>query len=318
MKKSFTALAATAALVLSACGSGGGGASTNEDGLREVDFAALPILATGGLVLGVEQGFFEDEGIELNIEMAQGGAAIIPGVLSGKPQFGTSNPVSLLTARDKGLPLKILTHWSADLMPPEDGINGVISLKDSGIDETSDLEGKSVAINTLKSIGDLTIREAVREAGGDPDTIDFVELPFPDMPAALEAGNVDAVWVPEPFLSTLQDGPGQLVGYTSQQSVPGMAMQYTFTTEQLMASDPELVASMTAALNKTLEYGEDHPDEVRAAASELTGIPAEALAGAGLEAYGTDLREEQIARLGELMLDEGWISGPADVDALLP
>ncbi|MGJ9422233.1 ABC transporter substrate-binding protein [Aeromicrobium sp. CF3.5] len=318
MKKSaLIAVAAAAALGLAACGSGGG-ASENEQGLREVSFSALPILPTGAIVVGQEQGFFEDEGIDLTVEMAQGGAAIIPGVVSGKPQFGTSNPVSLLTARDKGLPLKVLTHWSSDLMPPEDGINGIISLKDSGIDEPADLEGKSIAINTLKSIGDLTIRETLREAGGDPDSIDFVELGFPDMPAALEAGNVDAVWVPEPFLTSLQEGPGQLVGYTSQLSVPGMAMQYTFTSEELIASDPELVASMTAALEQTLTYAEENPDEVRAAAQELTGIPPELVEMAGLEAFGTDLREPQLKRLGELMTDEGWIDGPADIDGLLP
>lgn len=318
MKKSaLIAAAAAAALGLAACGSGGG-ATENEQGLREVSFSALPILPTGALELGKQQGFFEDEGIDLTVEMAQGGAAIIPGVMSGKPQFGTSNPVSLLTARDKGLPLKVISHWSSDLTEPDDGINGVISLKDSGIDDPADLEGKSVAINTLKSIGDLTIREAVREAGGDPDSIKFVELGFPDMPAALEAGNVDAVWVPEPFLSGLQSGPGQLVGYTSQLTIPGLPMQYVFTSEQLMSSDPELVEAMTRALEKTLEYADDNPEEAKAAGAELTGIPAEQLASAGLEAFGTDLRIDQLNRVGDLMLEEGWISKPADVDAMLP
>jgi NitT/TauT family transport system substrate-binding protein len=126
------------------------------------------------------------------------------------------------------------------------------------------------------------------------------------------------VWVPEPFLTGLQEKTGQLVGYTSQLAVPGMPMQYTFTSEKTIASEPELVASMTAALEKTLEYAEEHPDEVRKAASELTGIPMAALENAGTEAFGTDLRREQIARLGELMATEKWIEKDPDLKGLLP
>lgn len=75
---------------------------------------------------------------------------------------------------------------------------------------------------------------------------------------------------------------------------------------------------MTAALTKTLEYADENPDEVKAAATEVTEIPAEALENAGMEAFGTDLREQQLGRVGELMLTEGWIENEPDLGALLP
>jgi len=37
-----------------------------------------------------------------------------------------------------------------------------------------------------------------------------------------------------------------------------------------------------------------------------------------MEAFGTEVREEQLTRVGELMLTEGWIESEADLDALLP
>lgn len=315
----MAAALAAATLALAACGGDdSGGGDSEEGGIQEVSIGMLPIAPTGALQVGIDQGFFEEEGIELAIDLAQGGAALVPGVMSGDPQFASSNPVSLLTARDAGLGVRVVSHWSSDLEPPEDGINAVVSAADSGIESPADLAGRTVAINTLQSMGDLTIREAVRQDGGDPDDVDFVELAFPDMPAALEAGNVDAVWVPEPFLSGLVAGGATLVDYTSQIAVPGMPTQYIFTSEQLMESDPELVESMTAALDKTLAYADEHPDEVKAAATSLTEIPAEALENAGMEAFGTDLREEQLARVGELMMTEGWIDAEVDLDTLLP
>lgn len=316
---SFVAALAATTLALSACGGGDDGGGGGEDGeLQKVTIGMLPIAPTGALQLGIDQGFFEEEGIELSIETGQGGAALIPGVMSGDPQFASSNPVSLLTAADKGLALEIVSHWSSDLEPPEEGVNGVVTTAGSGIESPADLAGRTVAINTLNSMGDLTIREAVRQDGGNPDDIKFVELGFPDMPAALEAGNVDAVWVPEPFLGGLVAGGNTLVDYTSQTAVPGLPTQYIFTSSQLAESDPDLVEAMQAALTKTLEYADEHPDEVKDAATKVTKIPAEALANARMEAFGTDLRREQLEKVGELMLTEGWIESEPDFGALLP
>src|SRR5918993_5864736 len=100
---------------------------------------------------------------------------------------------------------------------------------------------------------------------------------------ARAGGTVDAVWVPEPFLTQLTtDGTGQLVGYTTQESVPGLA-SYVFTSAQ---TDPDLVERMTRALNETLEYGEEHTDEVQVAAAEISGIAPEVLAQSGMETFG--------------------------------
>lgn len=55
-----------------------------------------------------------------------------------------------------------------------------------------------------------------------------------------------------------------------------------------------------------------------AAAAKLIGIPPEALAGAEVEAFGTDLREEQLTEVGVLMREDDLISKDADVSGLLP
>lgn len=318
MKRIAAAMTASVMLIgLAACGEGSSTAA-NEEGLREVKIGMLPILPTGAMQVGIDQGFFEDHDIDLEIETAQGGAALIPAVMSGKPQFASSNPISLLTARDKGLPVEVVSHWSSDHEAGEKGVNGVVALKASGIASPADLEGKTVAINTLKSMGDLAVREAVRKDSGDPEAVKFVELAFPDMSAALESKDVDAVWVPEPFLGGLVAGGATLVTYATQEAVSGFPTQYIFTSEKLAKSEPDLVKDMGAALEETLEYADGHPDEVKAAAAELIGIPPKALAGAEVEAFGTDLREAQLTEVGALMRKDDLISKEADVSGLLP
>lgn len=312
-------------LVLAACGGGGSEPAATgtpaEDGggeLRPVTVGMLPILPTAALYAGIEQGFFEDRGIELTVETGQGGAALLPAVVAGQIQFATSNPVSLLQARGRGIDVRVIAHWTSALADGDTDINAVVSSADSGIDSPADLEGRTVAVNTLNGMGGLTIREAVRQDGGDPDAVQFTELGFPDMPAALDAGNVDAVWVPEPFLTSLRDAGNTVVTYASKESVPGHPTQLFFTSGELVESDPQLVEDMTAAVEETLEFADANPDEVKAQVSTFLDVPEEVLAEITLEEFGTDLRRDQVEQLGELMVEDGLLEGEADVDGLLP
>ncbi|WP_346618711.1 ABC transporter substrate-binding protein [Blastococcus montanus] len=325
VRRSLPALAASM-LFLAACGGGdddavsaGGDSGGGTDDVRQVSVGMLPILPTAALYAGIEEGFFADRGIEITVETGQGGAALLPAVFSGQIEFATSNPVSLLQARGEGLDVRVIGHWTSALSEGDVDINGVVAAAGSGIESAADLAGATVAVNTLNGMGGLTIREAVRADGGDPDAVEFVELPFPDMPAALSTGNVDAVWVPEPFLSTLQDMGNQVVTYSSKESVEGHPTQLFFTSGQLMESDPALVEDFTAALEETLEFAEANPEAVKEQIPEvLPQLPPEAVAGVTLEEFGTDLRRDQLERLGELMVQDGLLEDEADLDGLLP
>jgi NitT/TauT family transport system substrate-binding protein len=322
VRRWIPALAASM-LALAACGGGddggssGGGGSDGE--LREVTVGMLPILPTAALYAGMEQGFFEDHGINVKVETGQGGAALLPAVMAGQIDFATSNPVSLLQARQEDLDVRVIAHWTSALSSGDADINGVVAAAGSGMDSAADLAGKTVAVNTLNGMGGLTIREAVRQDGGDPDAVDFVEMPFPDMPAALEGGNVDAVWVPEPFLGSLQAGGNTVVSYSSKESVQGHPTQLFFTSGQLAESDPGLVEDFTAAVEETLEFADGNPDAVKAQIGQvLPQLPPEVAEKVQLEEFGTDLRRDQLERIGELMVEDGLLDDEPDLDGLLP
>ena len=103
-------LAATMVAALAGCGgdddegtpSGGGGGRT---AVTVQDVAGIPSEFLGA---GVKQGFFSKRGLDVTVKTAAGGAAIIPAVVSGGPQFGGSNVVSVLIAATKGLPIHMV------------------------------------------------------------------------------------------------------------------------------------------------------------------------------------------------------------------
>lgn len=326
MRRSNTLVVAASALagalMLSGCGadaSPGGGETTSgpsEDGaLRTVTVGMAPIATAGAIYAGIEQGFFEERGIELRFETASGGAALLPTVVSGSIQFATATPVSLLQARDQGLDVRAVAGWTSAL---DEGSNvNVVRSFAPEITSAEDLAGKRVAVNTLNGMGDLTIREAVRAHGGDPAAVEFVELPFPEMHAALEQGNIDAAWVPEPFGTILEDAGAHVVTYPSEDSVPGHPSQLFFTSAALAEEDPELVADMAAAINDSARYANENPDAVREGAENVVELDPDILGRIVLEQFNPEMPVDRLTALGDLMYEQGMIESPPDIEGLV-
>ena len=69
----------------------------------KLSIAVIPIADCAPIYLGKKKGFFAKQNLDITLSTQGGGAAIIPGVLSGQLQFGFSNVPSLLIAQNKGL-----------------------------------------------------------------------------------------------------------------------------------------------------------------------------------------------------------------------
>ena len=202
MKKSFAVVGilAVAAIALSGCTDSAAGPTsaptaaptgTAPAELTPVRIAALPIAETGALWAAIDEGIFEEHGLEIEVVPAQGGANAIPALLSGDIQFAIGQPFGPIRADAQDLGIVIVGDYADSLAEGTD-VNAVVALADSGITRPADLAGKKVSVNTIGAAGDLTIRKAVQDDGGDPSTIEFVEVAFPDVPAQLQSQFMDA------------------------------------------------------------------------------------------------------------------------------
>lgn len=310
----------TVVLLTSCAGSPSGatsnpGSSGTRGGLTKVTFGALPIANVSALLVGESQGFFKDEGIDLDLSMGQGGNALLPAVHGGSLEFALSGPVVQMVAKDKGLDMKIISGYSSSLSEGED-VNAVVARGDSGIISAKDLAGKRVALNTIQAQGDLTIMESVALDGGDPSSIEFVEMPFADMPAALDRGAVDGVWVPDPFFGQLQSKGGHIVVHPYQATVPGQATLLVFTSNQFASTHPELVARMQRALKKTLDYAGENPEALKKELPAILKMTSEAANAMRMEAFTYELGREQFDQLGDLMVKYDYTERKVDVASL--
>ncbi len=156
MNRRFAALVVVAALAVSACGSNKSPPST--PGVPDkVTAGVIPIVDVAPIYLGKEKGFFTEQGIDLTLQTAQGGAAILPAVAAGQYQFGFSNSISVLVAQTNGLPIKAVSVGNGTTGNATADFSGLV-VKDQALTSPKALVGKKVATNTLKNIVDTSIK----------------------------------------------------------------------------------------------------------------------------------------------------------------
>lgn len=326
MKKTLAALGlvAVATLALAGCTDSGAapessGSSTGDAGsgeLTPVRVAALPIAETGALWAAIDAGIFEEHGLDVEVVPAQGGAQAIPALLSGDIDFAIGQPMGPIRASLQDLGVVIFSNYASSLAEGTD-VNSVVAAADSGIATPADLAGKRVSVNSIGAAGDLTIRKAVDDAGGDSSTIEFVEVAFPDVQAQLEAGNIDAGWVPDPFRGLIVSGGGVDVVSPYQATIPGLTVLTNFTTQEKIDSDPDLVTAYAEAMAEALEYASSNEDAVRAAIVTNLEIPEAAAASITLPDFTPDLADAGIEDLAALAVEYEYIDAEPDLDTLI-
>ncbi|MGW0872172.1 ABC transporter substrate-binding protein [Streptomyces sp. NPDC002740] len=323
MRRLLAGLAAgTFLLATAACGSsddsGTSTGSSSSEGTTTVKLGLIPIVDVAPVYLGVKQGFYEKHGLKLSITTAQGGAAIVPGVVSGQFQFGFSNMTSLMVAQSNNVPVQAVSNGIASTGLQGKDFGAITVKKSSPLKSAKDLEGKKVAINTLKNINETAVRESVRKAGGDPDRVKFVELAFDQMPAALDSGQIDAAMVVEPALATVKSQGGVEIASPLVDVAPNLTVAMYFTSTQYAQKNPDLVKKFQEATAESLAYADAHPDEVRQIVTTYTKIPTAVLAQVTLPKWPAEANRSSIEALEKLGEQDKLFKSTPDLEKLLP
>jgi NitT/TauT family transport system substrate-binding protein len=311
---------AAVTLALAACGGGSDDDAAPDTGGQpdKVNAGVIAIVDVAPIYLGKQKGFFSSRKIDLTLTTAQGGAAILPAVLSGQYQFGFSNTISLLLAKSQNAPVKVVSNGNNSTGVDGEDFAGLFVKADSPIQSPKDLAGKTVAANTLKNIVETSVRASVRKDGGDAAAVKFTELPFPEQVAALQAGRVDAIFVVEPFQQTAVAAKARKIASSYVDAAPNLTVAMYFTSQQLIGSNADLVTRFTEAMKESLAYADAHPEEVRDVLGTYTKIPPEVRDALVLPKWPADVNRQSVETLADLAVTDGLLTQKPDIAALLP
>jgi NitT/TauT family transport system substrate-binding protein len=221
--------------------------------LTKLTIATTPIDIGAQPFYAQDQGFFKAAGIDANVQVISNGGAITAAVVGGSVDIAQSNVVSLALAHEKGLDLVIIAPAGA--YSYKDPTTALVVAKNSPIKTAKDLNGKTFAGNGLKNITQVGAFAWMAKNGGDTSTTKFVEMPFPQMPAALTAGRIDAAVLAEPDLSAaLADGSVRVLSNCYDGIANNFLIGAWFTTAAWAKAHPDAVKRFQQAMVKTSEW----------------------------------------------------------------
>jgi len=181
-------LAVMATAFVVACGGddeGGGGTAT---GPRDVTLTLnwIPYGEHAPFYYGVEQGFYEDEGINLTIRPGSGSSRTVEQVAAGKTTVGWADTPPLLLGASQGMPIKSIGVFM------QNGPASIEFFSNQGIESPADLKGKSVA-GTPGDAMYASFPGWLEANGVSEDDVKVVNVDPAGKLAALMEGKADAI-----------------------------------------------------------------------------------------------------------------------------
>ena len=158
-------------------------------------------------------------------------------LMTGRIQAGYMLAPLVMDLADKDIPVKIVSlgHRSGAV---------IMVRTDSNVDKFEQLRGKRIAIPSRFAVDYLFLRKMLQRENMTPADVEIIEMPPPDMPAALYAKAVDAYCTGEPFGAAAQSaGYAKPLKMTRDEWRNYICCVMT-VREELMASNPELVQDL--------------------------------------------------------------------------
>jgi NitT/TauT family transport system substrate-binding protein len=310
MRRRVTAVAVLCGLTLVLFG-GSAASSTGRTKLTTINLDTLPIANGFPLDLGIQKGFFANHGIEIKKTTLQSGNDIVLALANGNGEIGYIGYVPAMIGRTQGIKFTVVAASDDEGTTVDDNWQNILVRGSSSIRAPGDLSGKTIAVNALKGVGEVMIKAALKKQGVDPNSVKLVALPFPSMRAALNNGQIDAFWAPEPFVTQgLGDGdrivmaPGPILGRYWPVGCYG-------ALEGWISSHPELAKAFREAMNQSLTYAQQHPDEIRAL------LPA-ATRNIRLPIWSSVVDRDKLVQLAKYTKEFGVIDSLPNMTKLVP
>jgi NitT/TauT family transport system substrate-binding protein len=314
---------AAATTVLAACsaspapsGSGSGG-SDGKLAPTTINIGVLPTANMAPLYLGQKQGYFKALGLTLNITTVAGGAAEIAGVQSGSFDFIDVGYVPLFAAYAHGLPVALLSGSDAGGSTKANDWQVVIAGKNSGIRTAKDLAGKTIGVNALNGVAEATVLASLQAQGVNEKSVKFVEVPFPQIPAAIDSGTIDAGFGTEPFVTKALDNGDRIVDNPSLTLGKNFPNGAWATSSDLVKKNPALVKAFVSAIHKSIAYAAGNEKAVREILPTYTAITADVAAKIRLPYFTSTLDKKAVQKLADLSLKFGAIPSAIDLNKLI-
>jgi NitT/TauT family transport system substrate-binding protein len=231
--------------MIAAFWAGGGSAET-----LKVAVAQRGFWNSSFIEFALQQGFFKQEGLDIEILYTEGGASTLTPVIAGSLDIAMTNgTLGAIAAFAKGLPVKII---SSEATGAPDAF--WYARPESGIKSVRDTNGKSVAFSSPGSSTNLIILQLVAQEKVAPKLV-----PTGGLPATLTqvmTGQIDVGWSVPPFvLSDLAAGRLQIIARGSDvAAIRDQTIRVNVANANALAQKRDAFVRYMRALSRAIDW----------------------------------------------------------------
>ncbi|HLS10465.1 ABC transporter substrate-binding protein [Lentibacillus sp.] len=250
MKKRFcVALLSSLLLIMSACGSGNEMTNIKLAEVTRSIFYAPQYVA-------IEKGFFEEEGLNIELQTTWGGDKTMTALLSDGADIAlvgseTSIYVHAQGSKDKAINFAQLTQTDGTFL---------VSKEPKPDFEWEDLNDSTFMGQRIggmpQMVGEYVLKNHDIDPHSDLNLIQNVD--FANIPGAFTSGDAEYVQLFEPTASTFEkEGKGHIIASFGEES--GQVPYTTFMTKESFLNDnKETISSFTKAVYKAQQWVQEH------------------------------------------------------------
>jgi NitT/TauT family transport system substrate-binding protein len=245
-----------------------------------------------------ELGLFTRAGLDVDIQALPVLSTALPAIAGGSLDITASDPTQIANAIGRGIAFRIFAGGA--LYDANHPTIVLCAAPGGSVKSARDLNGQSIGVVSLDGLPTVSVKEWLRQNGGDPATVKFVEMSFATVPAALARGTIAAGVVGEPFLSGAKNDVRWLAQtFTSI----GRSFYFNcwFAKKDWLDANPEVARKFAGVLYEAGRWANAHHDESAAIVSTITKIPADRVHGMARSLFPGSLE----TKLVQPVLDAG-------------
>lgn len=318
-------IAVVAAILLLLTGCGGNGdasdasaADPSKDNPVTVKYGSFSTgTAARQVLVAQDKGFFEEEGINLEITTLMSTSALGSLLASGEVDIANLTYQPAFDALAAGIDIKMLSAVQA-IQP---GMQTVYAREDSGFQSLKDLKGKKFAVSSLGGYGEMLLAESLKEQGMSIDDVTMVEVSPPETIGALERGDIDAAHLASPFRAAVKTNPQspltEIYDFYDTKVVQGLGQSALVANGGWLEENKGTADAFMRAVNKAAEFLDSNEDEDRAYLEKLGKFKPEQVKEIPLEKWvGDTTGKSDLQHILDLMDANGQIDkNSVDLDS---
>jgi NitT/TauT family transport system substrate-binding protein len=234
----------------------------------KVRVTTVPIDQGAQIYYAADLGIFAKHGLDAEVQSLTNGNDVISAIAGGAIEIGNSNVMTAASAHTRGLPIQLFAE--AGLYSSEVPTSYILVPTGSPVKTAKDLNGKTFAVNGLKSITQISVQNWIDANGGDAKTVKFVDMPFAAMEAVLASDHVDAALLPEPVATfDLGKGHTRILAQAFDAIAHRFAIGGWVAKSDWIAANPPAVRAFNEAMRETARWANDPKNHESSAAMLL-------------------------------------------------